>query len=123
MSKERLVELLRTSPMIDVIGDEEWEWELAANYLLANGVVVPPCKVGQTIYYHFQFSNKSVLPFTRKAKVTKIFCNTSKMQFKVEVELIDTKEKGIMKFFDFDDFGKTVFPTREEAEAKLENEQ
>lgn len=78
-----------------------------------------PCKVGQTIYYHFQFSNKSILPFTRKAKVKKIYCSNSKMNFVVDVELIDAKEKGIMKSFNFNDFGKTVFLTREEAEKAL----
>ena len=82
-----------------------------------------PCKVGQTIYYHFQFSNKSILPFTRKAKVKKIYCSNSKMNFIVDVELIDAKEKGIMKSFDFDDFGKTVFLSFEEAENALKNTQ
>ena len=78
-----------------------------------------PCKVGQTIYYHFQFSNKSILPFTRKAKVKKIYCSNNKMKFIVDVELMDTKEKGIMKSFDFDDFEKTVFLTEKEAKRAL----
>lgn len=79
-----------------------------------------PCKVGQTIYYHFQFRNKSILPFTRKAKVKKIYCSNKEMNFVVDVELIDAKEKGIMKSFNFDDIGKTVFLTKEEAEKALE---
>ena len=78
-----------------------------------------PCKVGQTIYYHFQFSNKSILPFTRKAKVKKIYCSNNKMKFVVDAELIDAKEKGIMKSFDFDDFEKTVFLTEKEAKRAL----
>lgn len=82
-------------------------------------LVEMPCKVGQTIYYHFQFSNKKILPFTRRAKVKKIYCSNSKMKFIVDVELIDAKEKGIMNSFDFDDFGKTIFLTREEAERAL----
>ena len=83
-------------------------------------LVEVPCKVGQTIYYNFQFSNKRILPFTRKAKVRKICCLNSKMEFHIEAELIDSKEKGIIKYFDFDDFGKTVFLSREEAEKALE---
>ena len=43
----------------------------------------------------------------------------NKMKFVVDAELIDAKEKGIMKSFDFDDFGKTVFLTKEEAEQAL----
>ena len=98
---------------------EKCKNERYTDYLLANGVIVPPCKVGQTIYYHFQFSNKRILPFTRKAKVKKICCSNNKMKFVVDAELIDAKEKGIMKSFDFDDFGKTVFLTRQEAEQAL----
>lgn len=82
-------------------------------------LVEMPCKVGQTIYYHFQFRNKSILPFTRKAKVKKIYCSNNKMKFVVDVELMDAKEKGIMKSFVFGDFGKTVFLTKEEAEQAL----
>lgn len=94
--------------------------EKEADHLLDNGIVVPPVKVGQTIYYHFQFRNKSILPFTRKAKVKKIYCSNNKMGFVVDAELIDAKEKGIMKSFDFDDFGKTVFTSREDAQKALE---
>lgn len=93
--------------------------EKIADAILADGWMRPPCKVGQTIYYHFQFRNKSILPFTRKAKVKKIYCSNSKMKFVVDVELIDAKEKGIMKSFCFDDFGKTVFLTEKEAEQAL----
>ena len=82
-------------------------------------LVEMPCKVGQTIYYHFQFRNKSILPFTRKAKVKKIYCSKNKMKFFEDAELIDAKEKGKMKSFDFDDVGKTVFLTEQEAEQAL----
>ena len=41
------------------------------------------------------------------------------MKFVVDAELIDAKEKGIMKSFDFDDFGKTVFLNEKEAEQAL----
>ena len=41
------------------------------------------------------------------------------MWFFVECEMKDTKEKGIIKTWHFDDFGKTIFLSREEAEAAL----
>lgn len=97
--------------------------ENIADDLLADGWIRPPCKVGQTIYYHFQFSNKRILPFVQRAKVKQIFCLDTKMKFKIEVELIDAKEKGIMKFFNFDDFGKTVFLSREDAERALKGDE
>lgn len=112
--RDRLIELL-SGKSIDTYADVEY----VADYLIANGVIVPPCKVGQTIYYHFQFSNKSILPFTRKAKVKKIYCCNNKMRFIIDVELMDANERGIIKFFGFEDFGKTVFLTKEEAEKAL----
>lgn len=81
-------------------------------------LVVLPCEVGDTVYYHFQFKNKRVLPFTRKAKVKNICCNRKTLE--VDVELMDAKESGIMKTFHAEDFGKTVFPTRKDAEMALE---
>lgn len=94
--------------------------EKLADHLLANGVIVPPCKVGQTAYYLFQYSDKRVLPFVRKAKIKRIYCGNSKMQFLVDCELKDTKEKGIIRTWYFTDFGKTAFLTKEKAEQALE---
>ena len=113
--RDRLIELLANS---GCSADLDTYQELA-DYLLANGVIVPPCKVGQTVYYLFQFSDTRILPFVRKAKVRKIYCANSKMQFLVDCELKDTKEKGIIRAWYFDAFGKTVFLSKEEAEAEL----
>ena len=46
--RDRLIELLQENSYLDVLDDEHWA--LASNQLLANGVIVPPCKVGQTVY-------------------------------------------------------------------------
>lgn len=81
-------------------------------------LLVLPCKVGDVVFYHFQFKNKRILPFTRKAKVKRIYCKRN--SFDVDVELMDAKESGIMKTFHADDFGKTVFLTRADAENALE---
>lgn len=81
-------------------------------------LVVLPCKVGDEVYYHFQFKNKRILPFTRKAKVKRICCKRKSVD--VDVELMDAKESGIMKTFHAEDFGKTVFLTKEDAEKALE---
>lgn len=81
-------------------------------------LLVLPCKVGDVVYYHFQFKNKRILPFTRKAKVKRIYCKRN--SFDVDVELMDAKESGIMKTLHADDFGKTVFLTREAADKALE---
>lgn len=58
--KERLVDLLKTVPttiggVIDMetvakYADAIIDIEQIADYLLQNGVIVPPCKVGDTVY-------------------------------------------------------------------------
>ena len=121
--RDRLIELIgkgeRSMWGKTIHGGKEGQREYLAGYLLANGVIVPPCKVGQTVYYLFQYSDTRILPFVRRAKIKRIYCCNSKMQFLIDGELKDTKEKGIIKTWYFDAFGKTVFLTREEAEAKL----
>lgn len=49
--RERLVELILNSGVIEQFFDyEEQEAERLADYLLENGVIVPPCKVGDMAY-------------------------------------------------------------------------
>lgn len=79
-----------------------------------------PCKVGDKVFYLFQYSSKRILPFVRTARVREIYCLNRKMQFMVETELLDAAEKGILKSFSVEDFGKTVFLSKKEAEAALE---
>lgn len=101
--------------------DSGLEPEQCAKYAQAEKegrLVVLPCKVGDEVYYHFQFKNKRILPFTRKAKVKRICCKRKSVD--VDVELMDAKESGIMKTFHAEDFGKTVFLTKEDAEKALE---
>ena len=80
-----------------------------ADYLLSNGVIVPPCKVGDKVYALY---NGKVL----KANI-----------FSMKIETEDDKYVYMLKlkifdhFFQFKTFllGKTVFLTPEEAEKVL----
>lgn len=85
-------------------------------------LIVLPVKVDDTIWYHFSLSDKRILPFIRRAKVKEIFFH-KKMTLAIEVELVDAKEKGIIRYFHAQDFGKTVFTSREAAEAALKEAQ
>lgn len=50
--RERLIELIRKAKKNTKGANCDLEREmLFADYLLANGVIVPPCKVGDTVYY------------------------------------------------------------------------
>ena len=93
--------------------------EKEADHLLDNGIVVPPVKVGDKVYVTDMYENI--------AKVTE--CTV------LGYDAIDENGIGIMEYKPceyvpyissvscfVDDIGKTVFLTREEAEAKIGGE-
>ena len=92
--RERLIEILTE------IFDEQYEKmrmitpQHTADHLLANGVIVPPVKVGDTVY---QVASERVYEST----VTKIIYDTNSIAF---------DERAI---------GKSIFLTREKAEEAL----
>ena len=101
MSKERLVELL-TKTM-----DEQYEKQQlitpqhTADYLLANGVIVPPFKIGGKVY---QTDGTRIYEST----ILEIICTSKRTVYITQ---------GIS--FDETAIGTSIFLTREEAEAKL----
>ena len=94
---------------------------ILADYLLANGVIVPPCKVGDRVWELCRCDDGMyrIFPMT----VTKISPYGS-------VRWIKDKEPTVWNIYatsdytymykDFYDFGKNVFLTKEEAEKMLE---
>ena len=89
------------------------EW--LADELLANGVIVPPCKVGDKVYCIVKYQSKGFedrLPerdIIIEEKITRI------AQTKMPYLFFDTNTVH----FTEDKIGKTVFLTKEEAEEKL----
>ena len=106
-SRERLVELIKNA-----VGGCAKHWaEIIADHLLANGVIVPPCKFHQKVY---------VLPTKENSldDITEMKCIGFILSCDCYgVNLITAKNKLYQPSFDY--FGKTVFFAREEAEAKL----
>lgn len=105
--RERLIDLLHGSleiagPVVDATLNH------IADYLLDNGVIVPPCKVGDTVY-------------------TPIYDSVTNERYIGDVETISevgTKgfficENNYYEYFEYSEIGKTVFLTREEAEKEL----
>ena len=90
---------------------EAYEFFIAAtafaDYLLANGVIVPPCKVGDKVFLVGHISD-AIPDFIYDDTITKIGVTTRGVMH----------ERGI----DFADFGKTVFLTRAEAERALKGD-
>ena len=51
--RERLIELLCSAPLGSKTFEQQYYKSTItkiADYLLANGVIVPPCKIGDTVY-------------------------------------------------------------------------
>ena len=82
-----------------------------ADYLLANGVIVPPCKVGDTVYVVEDWGYKKEL----KEKEIGVIVIKGTNEF--SKELWEDVYGGVIGTFA--DFGKTVFLTKEEAEQTL----
>lgn len=93
----RLIEMIQNS----VNGCARHWAEIVADYLLANGVIVLPCKVGDTVY---QMDGVRIYELT----ILDISLHKNKPYY--ETESID---------FDDNAIGKTVFLTKEEAEQAL----
>ena len=114
--RERLIELM-TKAENSELSLLEFEKKILADYLLAHGVIVPPVKVGQTVYYIYD-------GFIEPCTVKVIFL----AEFKDE-DGNDSYSAEI--FFDredcpyvsaeiyFTEIGKTVFLTKEDAEKAL----
>ena len=91
--RDRLAELLINSPSLDT-----WEndFEGAADYLLENGVIVPPCKVGDTVWELYTQYNGNmriregkISMITQKADKSlkiRITVNTSVWEFKTDFQ-------------------------------------
>lgn len=87
--RERLIELIANEPnSIDSIVSH-------ADYLLANGVIVPPCKVGDKVYQ---------------------VCNNGRIY---ESTIINVIYETTQIAFDESAIGEGIFLTREEAEQAL----
>ncbi len=104
--RERLIELIRKAKKNTKGANCDLEREmLFADYLLANGVIVPPCKVGDTVY--FLDLRKLII---RKLEVIEIKLTSPKAMV---LNLSDGYLHGAS------DYGISLFRTREEAEKAL----
>lgn len=110
------------------------EAEMLADYLILNNVIAPPCNIGDTVWkienvwhlddekthaYHYE---REVLEF--RVRSISISCNSKGIwtkKFRI-CEVINGKTTGCQRDVEFNDFGKTVFPFREDAEQVLKGE-
>jgi hypothetical protein len=109
--KDKLTELL-------IDGHKQYlYYDQIADYLLANGVIVPPCKVGDTVYVLTIDSPTGI----EKSRVKRM--SLQELQDGTTIRIIvpcvfDDWGNAIWEFYP-EDFGKKVFLTKAEAERAL----
>ena len=102
--RDRLIELIKTGMDKHESTIENYVHpasKFVADYLLENGVIVPPCKVGEDIYNVLPYGVFKGRIFTEKVKGFAISIITDKSLFPIRM------------------IGDNVFLTREEAEQAL----
>lgn len=114
--RERLIKLLEQAEKqqslnavcgdIDSLIDSPRGAEFIADYLLENGVVALPCKVGQTLWYASKYCNPYAIV-------------VSKIVF-FEDKIIIRTENGVEWYAE--DVGKAIFVSYEDAERALKGE-
>lgn len=118
--KEKLIELLMSA---EINAEEQGFFnchkskvkaECIADYLLANGVIPLPCKVGDTVYIPWEYDCTNGVAFSEVEKIVFYTPNVPRIFIK-DLE----SDMPMPSNFCPDDFGKTVFLSREEAEKAL----
>ena len=122
--KEKLSEMIQSA----VGGCAKYWADVIADKLLAEGVIVPPCNVGQRVYVDEDTWSRSALYYDHQFIRSKYFVVGE------IVSIIRTKKQLLMKIrasnsihtrykherYTVNAIGKTVFLTRQEAEKALE---
>ena len=123
--RDRLIELLLSKscmtnecPDVDcekceLIAVHTGDADKIADYLLSNGVIVPPCKVGQTVY--------RVVTMGTGVTFKKVGFNTYREKKQTIKHFIRCVTVTKNNFFDVcENWGISVFATKEEALSKLQ---
>ena len=106
--KEQLIELIQNA----VNGCARNWAEIIADHLIANGVIVPPCKVGSIVYCIIPKCNApyNYCPYNGGYGTARCDKEPCKSYIK----------ESIFSLSDMESIGKTVFLSREEAERVIE---
>lgn len=130
LMRDRLIELMRQAEFayLDFSKMHSCEKSLTdftTDYLLSNGVIVPPCKVGDVVYAK---KGCFYLPHATRIKADDIITceiiaikETKKGKFLLLKPLLEEafNMRSANDWFSFLAIGKTVFLTKEEAEQAL----
>lgn len=122
--KDRLIELLYEKQHQLIESGEPFALESYADYLLENGVIVPPCKVGDTVYRVVELVNSERFVVEGIAfEYTETFeSGTTKKRIYFWANGEEFTRRNYSLWLEISEFGKTVFLTREKAEQALQEQ-
>ena len=109
--KDKLIELLHEIANMQLLGKSIEE---GADFLISEGVIVPPCKVGDRIYTIHPLNY-----FACEAVVKAIYFTEDKKYYPKPHLIIQYDMHRGRSRVNFTEIGKTAFFTREEAEKAL----
>ena len=112
--REKLIDLI-VSADISLFGTGKPYAEVYADYLLANGVIVPPCKVGDALYFLYDDT------FAYRPKITTYIYETNDWYFDIDQKGTSILPRSVRSYKGKHHYylGETVFLTKEEAEKAL----
>lgn len=116
--KERLVELIINS----VDGCAKYWAEIIADHLLSNGVIVPPCKVGDVVYLimaAYSTLDKSTYFAVPIEGVVDCISFCGERGNEIDIRL-NSNFGGEIVYRTFEDYKKSFFLDRKEAAAALD---
>ena len=107
--RDRLIELVDKAKE-EYAGDvtDHTETDYIVECLLNNGAILPPCKVGEKLYQIVDMSHTACKSFVSDFPITVL-----------PHQIYYLNLMGGISAIPFENFGKTVFLTKEEAEEKL----
>ena len=119
--RDRLIELIRKADKKGLIFYRDNAAELSfANLILDDGWIRPPCKSGDTVYRIVKMStgvtNKNKIVRVGKNRISGIL-TPCEPTIKCFVRCVEVTKNNLIDVCE--NFGKTVFLTREEAEKAL----
>lgn len=122
--RDRLIELLRNAPKTDTVygniklPEPVQTLQTIADHLLSEGVIVPPVKVGQTVYV---LTNDSPIG-VEETKISQVVVRCKgncKIQYSILAPCVYDDWGSAKWSFCENDFGGRFFLTRSEAEKAL----
>ena len=115
--RERLIDLMIDAKRTDPETGSFTEY--LADYLLEHGVIVPPCKVGDTVYIPWHWNNENGIAFAEVEEI-KIYDSNNHYMFLIDLQSDDEEFNQSFGGWKIGkSIGETVFLAREEAKRAL----